>query len=238
MTRGPRQAAEATDYVEKARELESVIFGDYEMRVYYHTKGEVIPAILAALQSAHAAGLAQGDAEIDELRKLVYVPGLWKCKKCGFTLVQRILRACDGAVGVRDEAGEHCPNDGSPLWRVSERDAGNELADRATEYLERALAAEADRDKWKASGEDVVQMLVQRDREAEAARAEGDAAGFEQGVRAAADNANLLHGDALFKWQTAHNPYDAGYDDGARKQATSAKERILALLPSQPKEPI
>ena len=74
--------------------------------------------------------------------------------------MQRVLRASDGAVGVRDEAGENCPDDGSPLWRVSERDAGNELADRAHEYLERAMAAESERDEARAELEEIETALV------------------------------------------------------------------------------
>lgn len=60
----------------------------------------------------------KAERERDDLAKKVYVPGLWKCAKCGFTLLQRVLRASDGAVGVCDEAGENCPNDGSPLVKA------------------------------------------------------------------------------------------------------------------------
>ena len=45
----------------------------------------------------------------------------------------------DDAVGVRDDPGEKCPNCNTPLWRVTEREAGDELGERAQEYLQRAL---------------------------------------------------------------------------------------------------
>lgn len=105
----------------------------------YLEQAERLESYLAAAR----ATIAEKDAEIARLNATVYVPGRWQCKKCGFCLMQRTFRASDGAVGVRDEPGEHCPNDGSPLWRVTEREAGNELVDRAEEYLKRAIDAEA-----------------------------------------------------------------------------------------------
>ena len=60
--------------------------------------------------------------ELKRLRDLIHVPGVWRCAKCSFTLVQSNLNAGDGTVTPRDEPGDKCPNDGSPLWRVSYRD--------------------------------------------------------------------------------------------------------------------
>ena len=75
-------------------------------------------------------------ARIAELEKLVYVPGLWRCPKCEFQLLQANLSAVDGRVSARDEPGDKCPNCGGPLWRVTERQAGNDLVDRCTQLLE------------------------------------------------------------------------------------------------------
>lgn len=72
---------------------------------------------------------------IRELEKLVYVPGFWRCAKCGFHLVQSNLNASDGSITARDKPGEKCPNDGSPLWRVTEREAHHEMAKRCEELL-------------------------------------------------------------------------------------------------------
>jgi hypothetical protein len=62
-----------------------------------------------------------------------YVPGVWRCAKCGFILSQMVLIVSDCAVGVRDNPGEHCPNDGSPLWRVTQ-----EQLDRINEEARRS----------------------------------------------------------------------------------------------------
>ena len=97
--------------------------------------------------------LAERDATIERLTKLVYVPGLWKCPKCKFSLVQANLNALDGTVTARDQPGDKCPNCASPLWRVTERDAGNEMVDRAEEYLVRATTAERERDEARAEVE-------------------------------------------------------------------------------------
>lgn len=75
---------------------------------------------------------------IESLEKQVYVPGLWRCPKCNFQLVQSYLHAATGAVGMRDTPGEKCPNCDSPLWRVTERQAGNDMVDRCQEQMERA----------------------------------------------------------------------------------------------------
>lgn len=69
-----------------------------------------------------------------------FVPGEFKCKKCGFALSQFNMRAFDGAVGERDDPGEKCPNDGSPLWRVTWKERANEHFERAVEEMNRANA--------------------------------------------------------------------------------------------------
>ena len=183
MTTDARQPTEATGYAEEARELaEAVWIIGNRVHTYETKKGEIATAILAALQSAHAAGLAKGDAQIADVYQAVGALGF--------------------AFGVGDNP--HFIRLLDVLSCGVPRDGGELLPFPATldELSPNALSA---------------------------ARVEGDAAGFERGVRAAADQANLLHKEALFKWQTRSAPYDAGYDDGARKQATSAKERILAL---------
>jgi uncharacterized protein with PIN domain len=77
-----------------------------------------------------------------ELEKQVYVPGLWRCPKCEFQLVQANLYAATGAVSARDQPGDKCPNCNGPLWRVTERQAGNDMVKRCEEQMERAIKAE------------------------------------------------------------------------------------------------
>lgn len=72
---------------------------------------------------------------------LVYVPGLWRCAKCKFELVQATLNARDGTVSARDTPGEKCPNCASPLWRVTERDARQEAQRECNAMWEKGYAA-------------------------------------------------------------------------------------------------
>src|SRR5690242_19404375 len=78
---------------------------------------------------------------IETLERLVYVPGLWRCAKCDFTLVQANLNAGDGSVTARDQPGDKCPNCHSPLWRVTERQAGNDMVDRCEAAVKLAASA-------------------------------------------------------------------------------------------------
>lgn len=59
----------------------------------------------------------------------VHVPGAYRCAKCGFRLQQMNLNAQDGTVTSRDQAGDVCPNDGAPLWRVTWKDDAAEAFD-------------------------------------------------------------------------------------------------------------
>jgi hypothetical protein len=80
---------------------------------------------------------------IEALERQVYVPGLWRCPKCGFVLCQANLYAATGAVGARDTAGDKCPNCHGPLWRVSERQAGNDMVKRCEQELARKKMLDA-----------------------------------------------------------------------------------------------
>ena len=81
-------------------------------------------------------------AEKDELAKQVYVPGLWKCAKCKCTVVSTLLDANSGRFAANHEP-QQCPNDCGPMWRVTEREGGNNVADALDRMLERAEAAES-----------------------------------------------------------------------------------------------
>lgn len=70
-----------------------------------------------------------------DVEGLVYVPGVWRCAKCDFTLIQSNLNAGDGSITARDQPGDKCPNCDSPLWRVSYRDWALENEKRWEAYL-------------------------------------------------------------------------------------------------------
>jgi hypothetical protein len=68
-------------------------------------------------------------AEIARLEEMVYVPGLWRCTKCDCRTMRHEVRVADGAFrGLNDP--QQCPNGCGPMWRVTERDAGNDLAEK------------------------------------------------------------------------------------------------------------
>lgn len=55
-----------------------------------------------------------------ETDDLIYIPGEWQCPVCCFMAHRRILYAQDGSVAVnRNETPETCPNDGTPLEKVT-----------------------------------------------------------------------------------------------------------------------
>lgn len=72
----------------------------------------------------------------------VHVPGAWRCAKCGFRLQQMNLNAQDGTVTSRDQAGDVCPNDGAPLWRVTWKDDALASDALIEAQVNRAVAAE------------------------------------------------------------------------------------------------
>lgn len=81
--------------------------------------------------------LADFETELTRLEGLVYVPGVWRCAKCDFRLIQSNLNASDGTVTARDTPGDKCPNCQSPLWRVTERQERTEALDMIEKGLER-----------------------------------------------------------------------------------------------------
>ena len=56
----------------------------------------------------------------DDCQNLIHVPGEWFCPVCLFETHKRLLSAADGSVVVNNiDITETCPNDGSPLERVT-----------------------------------------------------------------------------------------------------------------------
>jgi hypothetical protein len=82
--------------------------------------------------------LAALKAEVTRLEKLVYVPGVWKCAKCGYGLVSTNLHPDSGRFSANNSP-QQCPNGCGPMWRKTERDAGNELIARMDTTRDDAL---------------------------------------------------------------------------------------------------
>lgn len=89
---------------------------------------------------AEAPSVEALTAEISRLERQVYVPGLWRCAKCSYQLMQANLNTADGTVTARDKPGERCPNCDTPLWRVTERESGNQLVERLEQEVARSAA--------------------------------------------------------------------------------------------------
>lgn len=83
---------------------------------------------------------AQGAVE----ERLVYVPGMWRCAKCEFTLIQSNLNSITGSITARNDTGDKCPNCACGLWRVTYRDAYAELMNRFEEHITTHPPADAE----------------------------------------------------------------------------------------------
>lgn len=73
----------------------------------------------------------------------LYVPGVWRCVRCSFELMQSNLNANDGTVTARDTPGDKCPNCDTGLWRVSWKDWATETAKRLDETWDELHALKA-----------------------------------------------------------------------------------------------
>ncbi len=82
------------------------------------------------------ADLKMAAAALRDLDKLAFVPGLWRCAKCECQVISNTLHAGTGNISANNEP-QSCPNNCGPMWRVSERDAGNRLIDNADKERER-----------------------------------------------------------------------------------------------------
>jgi hypothetical protein len=80
--------------------------------------------------------------EVGRLEALVYVPGLWRCAKCELRVVATNFHVNDGRMSAGVEP-RHCDNGCGPMWRVSEREAGNRLCDQAEVAADRIRELEA-----------------------------------------------------------------------------------------------
>ena len=138
-------------------------------------------------------------AECERLERLVYVPGLLKCAKCKCTLISNTLNASSGLVKANNEP-QQCPNGCGPMWRVTERDAGNDVCDQLDKAVDALKQAERDVKRWQNEAKINAEnfhvtnaALVDYDRkrmEAEAERLRGENAG--------------LHGVMKFLVDTVH----------------------------------
>lgn len=98
-----------------------------ELASMFATLGGDTPG--AAAWSTSYDGARRILATIEHLQGLVYVPGLWRCAKCKCGTIGTLLCASTGRMAV-DKTPKQCPNGCGPMWRVTERQAGNDVIDR------------------------------------------------------------------------------------------------------------
>lgn len=72
----------------------------------------------------------------------VYVPGVWRCPRCDFQLVRQTMSVASGEIGVtrqQIEESEPCPNDGTPMIRLTWRERALDSEKRLVETMERLM---------------------------------------------------------------------------------------------------
>lgn len=89
-----------------------------------------------------SSALVEAEKRIEQLDQIVYIPGVFRCAKCELRLVSSTLNAGDGSVRANKEP-QQCPNNCGPMWRITEREAGNKLADDLDTACDKLIAAEA-----------------------------------------------------------------------------------------------
>lgn len=122
------QAPAAPDFETEARKR----YPTGEIGSIDHWSAAKRAAFIAGCSFALASSSAERSAlekRVGELEALVYIPGLWRCAKCGCSLISTNLHVQDGGFSANKEP-QQCPNDCGPMWRVTERQAGNDLVDR------------------------------------------------------------------------------------------------------------
>ena len=77
--------------------------------------------------------LAERDAELAELRTLVYLPSTWRCKTCGYVQEKNFLDPRTGGVSANPEPALPCPNDGEYLVRETWKQHAEDCAERCIE---------------------------------------------------------------------------------------------------------
>lgn len=74
---------------------------------------------------------------VPDLYRLAYVPGSFRCPKCGFVLSKQTMFVASGTIGISesDLNGEPCPNDGTDMVHVTWQERAIELSDRLSEVV-------------------------------------------------------------------------------------------------------
>jgi len=79
------------------------------------------------------------DTAVPDLYRLAFMPGCFRCPKCGFQLSKVCINPNLDLIGTREEdrQSEPCPNDGTMLVHVTYKEQLEVYADRLKEEFER-----------------------------------------------------------------------------------------------------
>lgn len=79
------------------------------------------------------------ETTVPDLYRLAFMPGCFRCEKCGFTLTKACINPNLEVIGTReqDRESEPCPNDGEMMVHVTYREQLEVYADRLREEFER-----------------------------------------------------------------------------------------------------
>lgn len=115
---------------------------------------KVVEAIQNDARTAANQQLADLRKRADEAESALYMPGDYRCPKCGFVCHKRILHAADGSVSA--DAREHyeiCPNDLTKMDRITWQQGSEENCEFAKRLMRdvddlraKLTAVEAERD--------------------------------------------------------------------------------------------
>ncbi len=105
---------------------------------------EAADELEAALRDSESAQRVSVDDMLD-----IYVPGNWRCLKCGYGLSSQTMFVGGpdaGSIGSTREqvmalSGECCPNDGEPMVRVTWRERADENQKWGLSLMEEIIAA-------------------------------------------------------------------------------------------------
>lgn len=133
--------AEVKALREKVAELEEMLTSPKIEPCTVHP--EVKPGCMACV----VRRLGDAEAENEDHRRGMLIPGEQQCVTCGFSLSKLVMRASDGAIGVNAAAPlEECPNGCGFLVAVTWRQGCIKMGEVAEAHLKRAEQAEAERD--------------------------------------------------------------------------------------------
>lgn len=91
--------------------------------------------------SCHNPCLLDEREVVPDLYELAFMPGQFRCPKCGFILSKQTMDATSGRIGLTqsNRETEPCPNDGTMMVCVTYREQVQAYADRLKEEFDRDL---------------------------------------------------------------------------------------------------